>query len=215
MNIRQQGKNRRSQCVNVESIVVSVEAPANPRRELATTAAPTAESSVRTFLLDCQTAETARTINELHRSIVSSVQSAVRIGEMLTKIKESLPHGEWLPWVTKNLEFCDRTARRYIRLWEQRAKLDIVSDLGMAAAFRLLAANPKREDPANSASLNGDAAQKSPPTALDPDDLRERFDARWPKHFEAFLRCFNEENRAEIIDLAQMALMNLRSELDP
>ncbi len=55
-----------------------------------------------------------------------------------TEQKARLKHGEWLPWVEGNLEFDDRTVRRYVNLFENRIKLDTVSDLGITEAYRLL-----------------------------------------------------------------------------
>jgi Protein of unknown function (DUF3102) len=48
---------------------------------------------------------------------------AVKCGELLAKKKDSLSHGQWLPWVKRNLPFTDRTARRYIKVWHNRQTL--------------------------------------------------------------------------------------------
>jgi hypothetical protein len=45
---------------------------------------------------------------------------AVKCGELLAKIKDSLSQGQWLPWLKRILPFTDRTARRYIKVWHNR-----------------------------------------------------------------------------------------------
>ena len=80
-------------------------------------------------------------IRQLHRECILhgqlSVKAAIRIGEVLTQQKNALKHGKWLLFV-EGLPFCDRTARRYMKLYRKQDKLksDSVSDL--AAAYRLL-----------------------------------------------------------------------------
>ncbi|MBN2324808.1 MAG: DUF3102 domain-containing protein [Spirochaetes bacterium] len=54
-------------------------------------------------------------IIELHQGIIEdlkrTVQDAIEIGELLTKQKAILQHGEFLPWIEKELPFSGRTAR--------------------------------------------------------------------------------------------------------
>ena len=44
----------------------------------------------------------AREINQLHGEILAAakttIEKAIRIGELLTARKEKCPHGAWLPW---------------------------------------------------------------------------------------------------------------------
>src|SRR5258707_8227910 len=86
-------------------------------------------------------------INRLHGEVVkaakTTLEKAIRIGELLDNIKSTLPYGSWLPWVRENLRFTDRTARNYMRLYEHRAQLKNgnVSDLAEAYAT-LTAAKP-------------------------------------------------------------------------
>ncbi len=69
-----------------------------------------------------------------------TLQKAIRVGELLTGIKASLKHGEWLPWVEKNLPFDERTARRYGGIFQRRDefKSDTMSDLQITDAYRML-----------------------------------------------------------------------------
>ena len=83
-------------------------------------------------------------IGTLHGEIVghlkTSIEKAIRIGELLTEQKASLRHGEFTPWIEGNLPFTDRTARNYMRLHRKkdRLKTETVSDL--KSAYKLLAA---------------------------------------------------------------------------
>lgn len=81
-------------------------------------------------------------INRLHNEIVghlkTSLEKAMRIGELLTEQKQKLKHGEFTPWIKANLPFTDRTARNYMRLHRERdrIKTETVSDL--KSAYKLL-----------------------------------------------------------------------------
>jgi hypothetical protein len=59
---------------------------------------------------------------------------------LLVEVRESLPHGEWLPWLQANVPFTDRTARNYIRLHDQRDRLKLETVSDMTGAYRLLSA---------------------------------------------------------------------------
>lgn len=87
-----------------------------------------------------------REIVTLHGEIMGAMRvgldKAIRIGSLLTQERGRLKHGDWLPWVKANLTFTDRTARNYIRVYENRERLilESVSDLG--SAYRLIAPPP-------------------------------------------------------------------------
>lgn len=83
--------------------------------------------------------------NELTGLARTSLAKAQRIGELLVQVRESLDHGAWLPWLKANVPFTDRTARRYIRVYEHRdqIKLDTVSDL--SSAYWLLTESTQQE----------------------------------------------------------------------
>lgn len=82
-------------------------------------------------------------INALHAEICDkarkSLVAAVRIGELLTKQRSELKHGQWLPWVRANLTFSDDTARNYMRVFSRRDEIPNSSEFGLTDAYRLLA----------------------------------------------------------------------------
>ncbi|MHC4538305.1 MAG: DUF3102 domain-containing protein [Planctomycetota bacterium] len=76
--------------------------------------------------------------NELSGLLKTSLHKAMRIGELLTQQKASLQHGQWLPWLEKNIPIKERTVQRYMLLHEYRERLksDNVTDL--ISAHRLI-----------------------------------------------------------------------------
>ena len=72
-------------------------------------------------------------LNDLHQQIEgklrSTVQDAIRAGEILTQAKDDLPHGGFLPWIKQNCVFSERTARNYLSLFRYRNKTATVADL--------------------------------------------------------------------------------------
>ena len=60
--------------------------------------------------------------SEVEASLKTSLQKAIRIGEILSEVKSNLKHGEFTGWINKNLPFTDRTARHYMRLFENQGK---------------------------------------------------------------------------------------------
>jgi hypothetical protein len=82
--------------------------------------------------------EIVRLHNEIIGNLRMSLKNAIRIGELLTKQKADMKHGEFGTWIKSNLPFTDRTARNYMRLYSQQdlLKTETVSDL--KSAYRLL-----------------------------------------------------------------------------
>lgn len=58
-------------------------------------------------------------INREHSLAMShadiAVDHAKRAGTLLLQVKNSLPHGEFLPWLASNIKVSERQAQRYIR----------------------------------------------------------------------------------------------------
>lgn len=61
------------------------------------------------------------------------------IGQRLIEAKETLSHGEWLPWLTERVEFSERTAQYYMQLAREWTNPQSIADLGATKAFKLLA----------------------------------------------------------------------------
>ena len=86
-------------------------------------------------------------INRLHfenmEAARTTIQRAVRIGELLSLQKAKLKHGEWLPWLTNNVAFSRQTADNYRRIYEHRDKMPTFGNL--SDAYRLLNYNQPPE----------------------------------------------------------------------
>ena len=94
----------------------------------------------------------------LHSEVVTAARTtldkAIRIGELLTEQKASLKHGQWLPWMEANLPFSQQTASNYVRVFANRSKLPTVGNLELTDAYRLLADG--KEKTAHVAHNSGD-----------------------------------------------------------
>lgn len=81
-------------------------------------------------------------INRLHAEICeaarTTIEKAIRIGELLTEQKASLKHGEWLPWLKENVGFSRQTADNYRRLYEKRDDLKLLNVGNLTEAYQLL-----------------------------------------------------------------------------
>jgi hypothetical protein len=73
-------------------------------------------------------------------------EAALTIGRLLSEQKSRLPHGQFLPWLEKNVTFIsESTCRRCMRLHRNRDLLKSVSVTDLTSAYKLLAA-PRSED---------------------------------------------------------------------
>jgi hypothetical protein len=87
-------------------------------------------------------------INKLHRELSSMARTtlakAIRIGELLSSVKESIKYGQWGAWLQENVKFNERSARRYVTAFEHKDELlkdassDTVSELGLVEALKLV-----------------------------------------------------------------------------
>ena len=66
-------------------------------------------------------------------------EAILTIGRCLTEAKQTIPHGEWLPWLNERVEFSERTARNFMRLSREWSNRPARADLGAAKALTLLA----------------------------------------------------------------------------
>ena len=83
------------------------------------------------------------------------------IGQRLIEAKAMLPHGEWLPWLTEQVEFSERQAQRFMRLAQEWANPTALSDLGATKALALLALPPEERQKFLSENHIVDGEEKS------------------------------------------------------
>ena len=72
-------------------------------------------------------------LNDLHQQIEgklrSTVQDAIRAGEILMQAKHKLAHGELGQWIENNCIFSSKTAYRYMGIFEHKSKIVTVTNL--------------------------------------------------------------------------------------
>ena len=82
-------------------------------------------------------------------------RDAREIGEKLLGVKEVLPHGAFLPWLTAELQITPRTAQNYMHLAAfLRGKSENVSHLPLALIYRLSAPDTPSDIIANIVSVS-------------------------------------------------------------
>lgn len=91
-----------------------------------------------------------RSIDAITSEILQLKQDAgnaiLGIGQRLIEAKAMLPHGDWLPWLTEQVEFSERTARNFMRLAREWTNRQALADLGAAKALTLLALPPEERE---------------------------------------------------------------------
>lgn len=84
-----------------------------------------------------------RTIEVITGELLEAKQAGgeaiLTIGRCLIEAKASLPHGEWLPWLSERAELSERAAQRFMRLAREWSNPTALSDLGATKAITLLA----------------------------------------------------------------------------
>jgi hypothetical protein len=69
--------------------------------------------------------EEADQVKEIHHQLVvfgkTMVERMLEAGEILTRVKQGLPRGAWMPWVETHIaELSHRTINRYMRTYQRR-----------------------------------------------------------------------------------------------
>jgi hypothetical protein len=83
---------------------------------------------------------------EITESAKTTIEKAIRIGELLAEQKASLKHGEWLPWAKENLPFKAGQAQRYMRVYTRRDELNTSSKTHLTAACQILSAGDEEPE---------------------------------------------------------------------
>lgn len=97
-----------------------------------------------------QVVPAARDIEAITAEILRLKQDAgnaiLAIGDRLIEAKSMLSHGEWLPWLTEQVEFSESTAQRFMRLAREWRNPSALTDLGATKALTLLALPPEERE---------------------------------------------------------------------
>ena len=156
-----------------------------------------------------------KNINDKMRSMLvsyrSSVGHAIEVGELLKEAKARVGHGNFEPWLKDNCNLSFSTARRYMKLADNRAQIEAqfksvnVTDLTLSGAQRALTYKP-------SGSGNSDSGNGKNTPAGDYDKLEEKLieklkelDANEAKdHADKTIAMLND-TVADIISIAKRA----------
>jgi hypothetical protein len=83
---------------------------------------------------------TAQKINELHGEIENHLRQglskAIQVGSLLSETKQRLPHGKFTGWISDHVSFSPRTARNYMKLFDNKNKLQDADSIN--GAYKLL-----------------------------------------------------------------------------
>jgi ParB family chromosome partitioning protein len=96
----------------------------------------------------------------------TALSKALECGRLLSEAKESLPHGQWLPWLADNFTFDERTAQRWMKLAtddaEGKLKYDSVSYLSEAYQLTTTPRPAPVTIPPDEAEVDQDEAEPEP-----------------------------------------------------
>lgn len=91
-----------------------------------------------------------RSIESITAEIIQRKQNAgkeiIAIGNCLIEAKAMLSEGEWLTWLSDQVDFSPRTAQRFMRLAKEWTDATALSHLGATKALTLLALPPEERE---------------------------------------------------------------------
>lgn len=95
-------------------------------------------------------AEPARSIEAVTAEVLGlkrqGGQVILELGRRLIEAKEMLTHGEWLPWLSEQVDISERTAQKFMRLAREWSNPNTLADLGASKALMLLALPEEERD---------------------------------------------------------------------
>ena len=102
------------------------------------------------FAAEHQAPSAERSIETITTEILTLKQDAgnaiIGIGQRLIEAKAMLPHGEWLPWLTEQVQFSERSAQNFMKLARQWSNPQALADLAQKMDFQKLKREKIREN---------------------------------------------------------------------
>jgi len=114
-------------------------APAPPLSACSSAADAVTVTDPVTAVLPADLIEHASAIRSLGKRVVADV---IEIGRRLSDAKRICGHGNWLPWLEREFGWDERTAQRFISVYELAGKSDNLSDLNLPVSSLYLLAAP-------------------------------------------------------------------------
>ena len=75
---------------------------------------------------------------ELHVVLKRDTANILTIGGLLAEAKGKMQHGEWLPWLKKELSMSERSAQKYVKAADFAAKYELSADLSLSPSVLFL-----------------------------------------------------------------------------
>ena len=63
--------------------------------------------------------ETRAAAERIKLRLKKTVEDIIEIGRELTTVKDQLPHGQFLPWVSAEFEMSEDTAQNFLRVYSR------------------------------------------------------------------------------------------------
>ena len=149
----------------------------------------------------------ARSIEVITRDILDAQRTGgeaiLTIGRCLIEAKDRLPRGEWLPWLSDQVGYSERTAQNFMRLAREFSNPQALADLGATKALALLALPPDEREQFVAENNVVDMTSRQLEQAI-----RERDEARAAAERAAAEQRTAEEARAKMEE--DMRLLNAR-----
>lgn len=83
--------------------------------------------------------ELRKLYTEMQGLFLAALEKAMRMGEILSEIKDELPHGQFGVWIdSAGLPFKARTARLYMKIYDRREEISAAGISGVAEAQKFL-----------------------------------------------------------------------------
>ncbi|MDI7202053.1 DUF3102 domain-containing protein [Leptospira santarosai] len=148
-------------------------------------------------------------LNKLHESILTAgknmVRFAIEAGEILTSKKNQLRHGEFIPWVETNLNFKIRTAQRYIKIFENKDRINASALTHLEDAYKLIV-GPVTEEKELNPVTNKD---------LNPKEIYTKFRSglKLGQRERIFLKEFLTKKREQILTKTNQQISNIDKDL--
>jgi phage N-6-adenine-methyltransferase len=107
-------------------------------------------------------------IAQLHAEILgvarTSIEKAIRVGELLHICRRKIADGDWLLWLEMNVPFSQKTAWRYMWCFEHREEIEsqLVTLTSMSAVFQLLSDGKHDSGGAHVSNNSGDSEWFTP-----------------------------------------------------
>ena len=167
-------------------------------------------------------AENVRDIETITSEIIQLKQDAgnaiLGIGQRLNEAKALLSDGEWLSWLSEQVDFSPRTAQRFMRLAREWSDATALSRLGATKALTLLALPPEEREAfiTESHSVNGEEKGVVDMTSRELEKaIRERDEARQAMEAAQAGAQSAEESRAKMAsDMAQLKALQKAAQQD-